>query len=38
MLITLLLVKVAQEFVEAERLFNKADLSFGYFVVYTPVR
>ena len=31
-------LQVAREFVKNERLFNKPELSFGYFVVYTPVR
>ena len=31
-------VQVTQEFIQTERLFNKPELSFGYFVVYTPVR
>ena len=34
----ILFVQVTQEFIETERLFNKPELSFGYFVVYTPVR
>ena len=34
----LIFLQVAREFVKNERLFNKPELSFGYFVVYTPVR
>ena len=36
--ILILYVKVTKDYVETERLFNKADLSFGYFIQYTPVR
>jgi len=29
--------EVTQDFVDAERIFNTAKLSYGYFIVYTPV-
>ena len=34
----ILFVKVIPEFVEAERVFNDPNVTFGYFIVYTPVR